>query len=64
LGGLHGDLRVTLFIEALERMPPRAARGDTARAREHYQRFVDYWAGGEIDRERVESADDWLGVHD
>ncbi|MGD8816869.1 MAG: tetratricopeptide repeat protein, partial [Acidobacteriota bacterium] len=40
------------------------ARGDTARARERYQRFVDYWGAGDIDGERVEYAEDWLDAHD
>jgi tetratricopeptide (TPR) repeat protein len=31
-------------------------RGDTARALEHYARFLEYWADGEIDRERVAEA--------
>jgi hypothetical protein len=26
------------------------------RAREYYQRFVDFWGDGDIDRERVEEA--------
>ena len=31
-------------------------RGDTDEARAYYQRFVDYWKDGDMDRERVEEA--------
>jgi len=31
-------------------------RGDRARARAYYQRFVNYWGDGDIDRERVAEA--------
>jgi tetratricopeptide (TPR) repeat protein len=31
-------------------------KGETEKAREYYQRFVDYWKDGDIDRERVEEA--------
>ena len=31
-------------------------RGDSAKAREYYQRFVDFWGDGDLDRERVEEA--------
>ena len=31
-------------------------RGDAERARAYYQRFVDFWGEGEIDRERVSEA--------
>ncbi len=30
--------------------------GDDAAARRYYQRFLDYWADGEIDRQRVDEA--------
>ncbi len=30
--------------------------GDRVAARRHYQRFLDYWADGELDRERVDEA--------
>jgi serine/threonine protein kinase/tetratricopeptide (TPR) repeat protein len=32
-------------------------RGDTAKAREYFQRFFDFWRDGDIDRERVEEAE-------
>ena len=35
-------------------------RGDGARAREQYQRFVDHWDGGDIDEDRVAYAADYL----
>ena len=31
-------------------------RGEMEKAREHYQRFVDFWRDGDLDRERVEEA--------
>jgi cytochrome c-type biogenesis protein CcmH/NrfG len=31
-------------------------RGDLEAAREHYQRFLDYWASGDLDRDRVAQA--------
>lgn len=31
-------------------------QGNEERGREYYKRFVDYWAGGDIDLERVEEA--------
>ena len=31
-------------------------RGDMDKAREYYQRFLDFWEGGDMDRERVEEA--------
>jgi len=31
-------------------------RGDMATARQYYRRFVDFWKGGDLDRERVEEA--------
>jgi hypothetical protein len=31
-------------------------RGDRARARSYYQRFVNYWSDGDIDKERVAEA--------
>jgi len=34
----------------------RARRGDTAGAREAYERFLGYWGEGDIDRERVREA--------
>jgi tetratricopeptide (TPR) repeat protein len=39
-----------LLAELLER------RGQTEEARDLYQRFLDHWGDGEIDRERVEAA--------
>jgi len=36
------------------------AQGDEARAREEYQRFVDFWEQGDIDEDRVEHAEDFL----
>ena len=36
------------------------SRGDETRARQHYQRFVDYWGGGDIDQANVEHAEDFL----
>jgi len=36
------------------------ARGDTAGAREHYRRFVDYWGDGDIDQQRVAQAEGYL----
>jgi len=30
--------------------------GDAAAARRHYQRFLDYWGEGELDRDRVAEA--------
>jgi tetratricopeptide (TPR) repeat protein len=32
------------------------ARGELEQARAHYQRFVDYWGYGDLDREQVEDA--------
>jgi len=31
-------------------------RGDRAKAREYYQRFLDHWGDGDIDRDRVVEA--------
>ena len=31
-------------------------RGESEKAREYYQRFVDFWGDGDLDRERVEEA--------
>ena len=31
-------------------------RGEQDKAREYYQRFVDFWGEGDLDRERVEEA--------
>ena len=31
-------------------------RGEMDRAREYYQRFLDFWEDGDMDRERVEEA--------
>ena len=36
------------------------ARGDDAGAREHYQRFVDFWESGDIDEQRVAYAEDFV----
>jgi tetratricopeptide (TPR) repeat protein len=36
------------------------SRGDETRARQYYQRFVDYWGGGDIDEANVEHAEDFL----
>jgi len=36
------------------------SRGDEARARQYYQRFVEYWGGGDIDEANVEHAEDFL----
>jgi pentatricopeptide repeat protein len=36
------------------------ARGDTARARDHYRSFVERWAGGDIDQERIAAAETFL----
>ena len=38
----------------------KESQGDEARAREHYQRFVDFWESGDIDEDRVEHAEDFL----
>ena len=35
-------------------------RGNETRARQYYQRFVDYWGGGDIDEANVEHAEDFL----
>lgn len=35
-------------------------RGDETRARQYYQRFVDYWGGGDIDEANVEHAEEFL----
>ena len=32
------------------------SRGDADKARQYYQRFVDFWKDGDLDRERVEEA--------
>jgi len=31
-------------------------RGDLEEARTHYQRFLDHWADGDLDRDRVAQA--------
>ena len=31
-------------------------QGDTAKSREAYSRFVGYWKGGDLDRERIAEA--------
>jgi len=36
------------------------SRGDETRARQYYERFVDYWDGGDIDGANVQHADDFL----
>jgi tetratricopeptide (TPR) repeat protein len=36
------------------------SRGDETRARQYYERFVDYWGSGEIDEANVEHAEDFL----
>jgi len=36
------------------------SRGDEARARQYYERFVDYWGSGEIDEADVQHAEDFL----
>ncbi len=35
-------------------------RGETAEAREHYQEFLDRWGSGDLDRENVEYAREFL----
>jgi tetratricopeptide (TPR) repeat protein len=32
-------------------------RGNLARAHQYYQRFVDFWKGGDLDRQRIEEAE-------
>jgi hypothetical protein len=43
-GPVTGDLDVTRTCHR---------RGERAKARDYYRRFLDHWGGGELDRDRV-----------
>ena len=57
-------LHPILWVQGLYRLAELHDRqGDTAQARDHFQRFVDHWGDGDMAHDRVSTAKSWLLDH-